>query len=152
MLMLAVLLLPALLQMLVMSIDELHFHRRRGLPLWERIGHPLDTLTAVACYSWLALVPPSAPHALGTYIALSAFSCLFITKDEFVHARSCDAKETFLHALLFVLHPIVFLAFGAIWQLGLAPWAPRAELVLAAGFGMYQTVYWSSMGQRAKLK
>jgi len=84
--MVLLLLLPALLQMLAMAVDEFVFHRRRGLPRWERLGHPLDTLTAAACYGWLAFAPPSESSTLGVYVGLCAFSCLFITKDEFVHA------------------------------------------------------------------
>jgi hypothetical protein len=141
--MLALLLLPALLQMFAMFFDELVFHRKRGLPKWERWGHPLDTLTAVLCYGWLKLTPAQSPHALAVYVALCAFSCLFITKDEFVHARLCEPTETWLHALLFVLHPLVFLGFGLIWQLRLAPWLITLELFLTLGLLVHQLVYWS---------
>ena len=150
--MLGVLLLPAALQALVMFADELVFHRRRGLPRWERLGHPLDTLTAALCYGWLVVVPASTANALGIYVALCAFSCLFITKDELVHARLCEPLETWLHAVLFVLHPIVFLAFGVIWQLGLAPWAPKAALALTMMFGAYQVTYWAARGQEPKVE
>ncbi len=71
-----VLLLPAVLQMLAMAFDELVFHRRRGLPRWERLGHPLDTATAALCYGWLVWVPPQSPHALTVYVALCAFFLL----------------------------------------------------------------------------
>ena len=141
--MLALLLLPALLQMGAMFFDEFVFHRKRGLPRWERLGHPLDTLTAVACYGWLALTPVGSPHGLSVYVALCLFSCLFITKDEFVHARVCEPTETWLHAVLFVLHPIVFLAFGVIWQLQLASWVIQVELLLTVGLLLHQLVYWS---------
>ncbi len=36
---------PFALQTCCMAVDEVHFHRQRGLPRWERLGHPLDTLT-----------------------------------------------------------------------------------------------------------
>jgi hypothetical protein len=39
---------PFALQMCCMAVDEVHFHRQRGLPRWERLGHPLDTLTVCA--------------------------------------------------------------------------------------------------------
>jgi len=29
-----------------MGVDEFYFHRRRGLPRWERLAHPLDTMTS----------------------------------------------------------------------------------------------------------
>jgi hypothetical protein len=126
-----------------MCVDELVFHRKRGLPRWERLGHPLDTLTTALCYGWLVWVPASSPHALGVYVALCAFSCLFITKDELVHARLCEPLEIWLHALLFVLHPIVFLAFGAIWYSAAQAWAPKVMLGTTLVFMAYQFLYWN---------
>ena len=141
--MLSLLLFPALLQMVAMSFDELVFHRKRGLPKWERLGHPLDTLSTIACYTWLVCTAPNSPHGLAVYVALCSFSCLFITKDEFIHAQLCEPTETWLHALLFVLHPIVFMGFGAIWYFGLAAWVVQVELLLSLGLLVHQLVYWS---------
>ena len=141
--MLAVLLLPVALQALAMSVDELVFHRQRGLPRWERIGHPLDTLTAAVCYAWLVAVPASSPTALGVYLGLCGFSCLFITKDELVHAKRCKPLEIWLHALLFVLHPLVFLAFGLLWYSGGHAILLRAGLALTLGLLVYQALYWN---------
>ena len=137
------LLLPAGLQAMAMLVDEGYFHHRRGLPRWERLGHPLDTLTAAACYAFLVFVRPSEPYALYIYAALAGFSCLFITKDEFVHAKLCGPLESWLHAVLFVLHPIVFLAFGVIWWSGAYDLVLRGELALTFAFLGYQLVYWS---------
>ena|SRR5450432_4250589 len=151
--MLALLLLPAFLQMLAMFWDEFVFHRKRGLPRWERWGHPLDTLTAAACYGWLVVAkPPVSRHSVGVYVALCAFSCLFITKDEVVHARLCEPMEMWIHALLFVLHPIVFLGFGLIWYWGLAAWVLKAEVALTMGLMAHQVLYWSSLWQRTRTK
>ncbi len=136
-------LVPAALQGAAMLADELWFHHRRGLPRWERIGHPLDTLTAAACYGWLLLREPEAPHALTVYVVLAAFSCLFVTKDELVHARCCEPPELWLHAVLFVLHPVVFLAFGLWWRAGEPLWVIRAQLGATLVFALYQVVYWS---------
>ncbi|MEP7052538.1 MAG: hypothetical protein ABJB12_19380 [Pseudomonadota bacterium] len=144
--MLALLLLPAALQGLVMLADELVFHRKRGLPRWERLGHPLDTLTAALCYGWLAAVPATGANAISVYVALCAFSCLFITKDEFVHARLCEPLETWLHALLFVLHPVVFLGFFLIWYSGNQEWVIRGELGGTLALFTYQVAYWNWRG------
>ena len=141
--MLALLLLPAVLQALVMFVDEFVFHRRRGLPRWERLGHPLDTLTVASCYGWLVAVPATAPHAVGVYVGLCAFSCLFITKDELVHAKLCEPLETWLHAVLFVLHPIVFLGFGAIWASGTEAWVLKGALLSTLALLAYQFLYWN---------
>ncbi len=141
--MLAWLLLPAALQGLAMFVDEFVFHRKRGLPRWERLGHPLDTLTVASCYGWLVAVPPSYPHALGVYVGLCAFSCLFITKDEIIHAKVCEPFETWLHAVLFVLHPIVFLGFGMIWFSGAGAWVLKGALASTLALLAYQFSYWN---------
>jgi hypothetical protein len=145
------LLFPALFQGLAMFVDELVFHRRRGLPRWERLGHPLDTLTTALCYSWLVAVPAARPHALAVYLALCAFSCLFITKDELVHARLCEPLEIWLHALLFVLHPIVFLAFGLLWRSGVDLWVLKAALGSTLVVLVYQIAYWNLGGSPTRV-
>jgi hypothetical protein len=140
---LLLLLLPVVLQALAMFVDEFVFHRRRGLPRWERLGHPLDTLTVAICYGWLVAVPVGRAEALGVYIGLCAFSCLFITKDEIVHAKHCEPLEGWLHAVLFLLHPIVFLAFGLIWIRGTEAWLLNGALASTLGLLAYQLIYWN---------
>jgi 2-polyprenyl-6-hydroxyphenyl methylase/3-demethylubiquinone-9 3-methyltransferase len=117
------------------------FHRKRGLPRWERIGHPLDTLTLITCLVWLLATTPSQA-TLTVYIVLAAFSTLFVTKDEFVHAKLCSGGEQWLHSVLFILHPIVLFAFGNLWWLGYE--SPLVgQLVVTIAFMTYQIVYWS---------
>lgn len=151
------LLVPFGLQMVCMGFDEFYFHRRRELPRWERIGHPLDTATVLLCLLWVVLVPPG-PAAIAAYAGLALFSCLFVTKDEAVHLRYCRAAEQRLHALLFTLHPLVLLSAALLWPAahGL-PGAPpdwiryageeRALLTtlcaIVFGFGMFQFIYWN---------
>jgi hypothetical protein len=128
--------------MLAMSIDELWFHRRRGLRRWERIGHPLDTLTVVLAFAWLAFHHPSNRHTLVVYAVLAGLSCLFVTKDEGIHTRECSAGEHWLHAILFVLHPVVFIAYGAIWMMGTHAMLLFLQLGATIGFGVHQLLYW----------
>ena len=138
------LVLPALLQAGIMLVDELHFHRRRGLPRWERLGHPLDTLTTALCYAWL-LAMPRAPWALAVYVGLAVQSSIFITKDEPVHARVCSPGEHWVHALLFVLHPIVLGSWAALWwtRSPLATVGLPVQLIATFAWMTYQLVYWS---------
>ena len=132
---------PFAAQAAVMLVDEGVHHRRRRLPRWERIGHPLDTLTTTACYAWLLVAPPS--RATGAaYIALAVFSCLFVTKDEIVHQRVCTRAECWLHALLFVVHPVVLALFGLAWFHG-DVWLVRVQLALTIALASYQVVYWN---------
>lgn len=141
--MLAACLIPIALQALAMLVDEAWFHRRRGLPRWERIGHPLDTLTIALCLAWL-LVGGSLP----VYIGLAIASTLFVTKDEAVHARECGAGEHWLHAVLFALHPIVLAAFAFLW-LGGERGILVAQLGVTLAFLAYQTIYWNVVRARA---
>jgi 2-polyprenyl-6-hydroxyphenyl methylase/3-demethylubiquinone-9 3-methyltransferase len=140
--MLVACMIPIVLQGVVMVVDEGWFHRARGLPRWERIGHPLDTLTIILCLAWLLATTPATPAALPVYVVLSVFSTLFVTKDEPVHARLCSPGEHWLHAVLFVLHPIVLAAFGYLWWTG-AVGLLLGQLGIAIAFMAYQVIYWN---------
>lgn len=135
-------LIPIVLQGAAMVVDEGVFHRARGLPRWERIGHPLDTLTLIACLIWLLAVSPGSSFAVPGYVLLGVFSTLFVTKDEGVHARLCSAGEHWLHAVLFVLHPIVLAAFGYLWWTGNAGLLV-GQLGITVAFMIYQVIYWN---------
>lgn len=150
---------PFIIQTLVILIDEFYFHLKRGLPKWERLGHPLDTLTLLVCFAFILFVPYSS-FALKIYIGLAIFSCIFVTKDEFVHKRYCPASEQWLHAFLFLNHPIVLTAVALIWPVysgvegpvwlnGLIPYLDKVHAFLImqtaaiALFLIYQLVYWN---------
>lgn len=150
---------PFALQALGMVFDEGYFHIRRGLPVWERIGHPIDTASVLACMGFILFVPFSKT-ALVVYIGLSIFSSILVTKDEFVHKEHCPATENWLHAVLFTLHPIVLTCAGFMWPVvqgvEVTPWiahwldAPEALLFfLQMQFGImalflcYQIIFWN---------
>jgi hypothetical protein len=135
---------PFALQGLAMFFDEFYFHRKRGLPLWERIGHPVDSLSVLACYGFIYFQAPTDLN-IKIYIALCAFSCLLITKDEFVHTQHCDARENWLHSILFVLHPITFLSAGLIWKENLSPEFIAVQPLVVLLFMTYQILYWSPL-------
>ncbi len=148
-----------MLQALCMIFDEGYFHIRRGLPLWERIGHPIDTLSVILCMGFVLFVPFSK-LALLFYFLLASFSSLLVTKDEFVHKEHCPASENWLHAVLFTLHPITLTAAGFMWPVvqgvEVSPWIanwldhPNAlHLFLKVQFGVmtlffsYQVLFWN---------
>lgn len=135
------LLAPFLLQGGFILFDEFFFHHKRGLPAWERWGHPLDTLTVLLPIGFLLFSAPSRTN-LGIFLALAAFSCLFITKDEFVHTELCGKGEQWLHANLFLLHPMVFASAGFLWWIGELRWVLAAEAILLVVFFHYQLIYW----------
>ena len=152
-------LLPFALQALAIAFDEGYFHVRRGLPKWERIGHPIDTLSVLLCMGFVLFVPFSS-HALIYYCLLASFSTILVTKDEFVHKHHCPASENWLHAILFTLHPITLISAAFIWPVSqgaeVAPWIGRwlsapeqLSLFLKMQFGtmtlflIYQIVFWN---------
>src|SRR5215472_902738 len=150
------LLLPLAVQGIAILVDELHFHLLRGLPRWERIGHPLDTFTVLAPVLWLVFTLPSERNLI-VYIAAAVFSCFFVTKDEFVHAHLCAPAEHLNHAVLFIAHPLVFAALALLWPLYHVPsgavewlehfrgleWALPIQATLLALYMIYQAVYWN---------
>jgi hypothetical protein len=133
---------PLALQGVVIAVDEFRYHRKRGLPLWELVGHPLDTLTVVACVAWALLQAPT-PEGLRGFFLLAVFSCVFVTKDEFVHQKVCTGGETWLHSLLFLLHPLCLGAIGWLWfhpEIEGGITVIRGQLAMLAVFGVYQTL------------
>jgi hypothetical protein len=140
--MVAYCLIPIVLQGVLMVVDEGWFHRARGLPRWERIGHPFDTLTIAVCLAWLVGTAPRSSAALSVYVGLAVFSTLFVTKDEAVHAGLCRPGEHLLHAILLVLHPIVLAAFIYLWWAG-AIGLLVGQLGLTIAFLAYQVIYWN---------
>lgn len=158
------LLVPIALQALAIGVDERVFHRRRTLPRWERIGHPLDAATVLACYAWVFCFAPSRA-AVGGYAVLALFSCVFVTKDEAVHARLCTPEEHWLHAVLFMLHPMVLASIALLWPALRGPGSPaplwlgdrdaaRAALVASAAatsvFAAFQAFYWNVWRSRTR--
>ena len=136
-----------------MGFDEFGFHHRRTVPRWEWLGHLLDTVVFLACLGVPLGLAPSLPR-LQLYGCLAGLSCLLITKDEFLHQRLCRGGEHWLHALLFVLHPVVLGVTAWLW-LGSGPAAPagigvpvlpgaagllRFQALAVAGFLLFQFV------------
>lgn len=151
-------LLPSLLLSIAMLFDEFVFHRKRGLPRWERIGHPIDTLSVLLSFA-IVLIMPFSNQSLMYFILVSLASCLLVTKDEFVHAEKCEPKEQWLHAVLFFLHPLQFVAAAVLWSvrdkvattLGIeATFADlflKSQALLLSLFCFYQLVYWNVLAK-----
>jgi hypothetical protein len=137
-------LLPFLLQGLLMGVDELYFHRRRRMRRWERLGHPIDTALFLLCLGLLWALPPVS-RSLWIYGIAAAVSCLVITKDEWEHHALCAPTENWLHALLFILHPVLLGWAGYLWWTSAADFKVVMGMVPATvlGFGLYQLLYWN---------
>ena len=152
-------LIPFFLQSILITVDEYFFHLQRGLPRWERIGHPLDTLSLLLCYIYIQFVPYNELSFKG-FIFLAILSCIMITKDEFIHKHHCKASEQWIHALLFINHPLLLASLGCLWPVihkaeiptWLSQWLTHPEILsmivslqglLIGSFMVYQVVYWN---------
>lgn len=132
---------------LLMSIDEA-FHRRRGLKTWERWGHPLDTLTVLIVILF-ALTSDFNQTNLWIYAGLGIFSTLFVTKDEWIHQQHCNGTEHWLHSLLFILHPLIFILVYKFWSEDSFPaWFVMIPFLIL-GFGLYQLLYWNFLRRKS---
>lgn len=153
---------PFVIQALALMVDEFILHYQRGLPRWERIGHPLDTLT-VLLVSSLPLFKTFSEGALLGFIVAGIASSFFVTKDEWVHSRACSGFEHWLHAVLFICHPMTFVSAGFFWllrdrpdlllahseQSATARMLIQGQFFLLAGFLTYQVIYWNFVRPKA---
>ena len=141
---------------LLMLFDEFYFHRKRNLPKWERIGHPFDTFFILICFFIIIYFPMTKVNLI-LYFSLSVFSCLFVIKDEAVHLKYCSKYEQYLHALLFILHPILLVILFFSWPSFTKPYfnyleyfaSPLLKNVIYFQFGsailflFYQIFFWN---------
>ena len=142
---------PFILQGLIMIVDEFVIHEKRGLPGWERYGHPLDSFTVLAALLYI-LNFPWDPANQNVYLGLCIFSCLFITKDEFIHQRESSGFEHWLHSLLFLLHPVTFWCAGIIWKENPDHPFLLVQPVIISIFMLYQILRWSNIWPRSITK
>ncbi|NDE82496.1 MAG: hypothetical protein EB051_02610 [Chlamydiia bacterium] len=156
--MLFCMLIPFAIQGVMIIFDEWVYHLKRGLPRWERIGHPIDTASFIICLVFVQLVKFSGA-ALLWYIALAVISCILITKDEFIHKHHCEGSEHWVHAVLFINHPLLLISIGLFWHaLSLHPllWLPitshdqvlinfflKGQTIFTSLFMLYQIIYWN---------
>ena len=135
--------LPLVLQPAFILIDEFYFHMKRRLPRWERIGHPLDTFTFLACFVFTLLAAPSPIH-IQIFLGMSIFTCLFVTKDEFVHHEHCSGGEQWVHAVLFILHPASLITAYRFWVTGEYRFVILVQTAAMGLFMLWQIFYWQS--------
>lgn len=134
------------LHALIMGVDEF-LHHQRGLSRWERLGHPLDTLTVLACVLYVISVSFN-PTTRAVYLVLAIFSTVFITKDEWIHAERCPPLEHWLHSLLFILHPVLLGVIYFFWKEQVFPnWFVIIPYAIAL-LGLYQFIYWNLLRKK----
>lgn len=140
---------PLVLQGVLILIDEFMFHRSRGLDTWEVWGHPLDTLSVGLVFAIAAFLE-FTPETEKVFFFMAVFSSLFVTKDEFIHAKLCPPAEHWLHAVLFLLHPLSFLAAWALWKDGQWSGVLKIQFLIILSFMFYQLIYWGVRWNRQR--
>jgi len=128
------------IQGILLMYDDLVLHRQRGLPRWERIGHPIDALFFSMPIGLAALGGSATPS--GLYWALSILSCIIVLKDEWVHVGRIGALEATLHAALFVIHPVTLIAAWRLAQTG-HTFGLLLAFIALLGVVFFQTLYWN---------
>lgn len=128
-----------IIQGFLMTVDEFYFHHKRGLKKWERVGHPIDTFLFLLCFVYTLTFPPSELLGFGI---LSILSTLIITKDEFIHTEECEGTENFLHAFLFILHPLALMGLFFAWKLQLNQ-IIMIQTGIIGSFMLYQIIFWN---------
>ncbi len=128
------------IQGMLLMYDDIVLHQRRGLPRWERIGHPIDTFFFSLPIGLAAI--KGFETSPGVYGGLSLLSCVVILKDEWVHVGRINALEATIHAALFVAHPVtLYMA----WQL--AKTGQTMGLLIAwmalVGVAVFQIIHWN---------
>lgn len=140
----------------LMLVDEFYCHKKRWLPKWERIGHPVDTACFLLCYI-LVIFFPMNKAVFFVFLINAVFSCFLIVKDEAVHLKYANSFEQYLHALLFVLHPVILCILFFSWSLfakseflffnyfdfKLLKYVILTQFILAIIFFWYQIIYWN---------
>lgn len=145
-----ILLIPFAIQAVAVFIDEFYFHHQRGLGLWERLGHPFDTLSVISVYVFCLLAPYTFLNLIFG-ISIATFSCIFVTKDEFVHKKLCAAEEQWLHSILFLVHSLTSFILIGFWYLNQKSIPTlfsiksffSIQILILILFMIYQIVYWN---------
>lgn len=133
---------PFIIQGIFILADEFYYHERRGLPKWEIIGHPLDSLTTLVPLSIPALLSYNK-SILNLFIGFAIFSFIFVTKDEFIHGKICNSTEQWIHSILYILHPVVFAATSLLWIHYPEDIFVKIQPLIVGGFMFYQILRWS---------
>jgi hypothetical protein len=129
-------------QALCTAVDELYCHRRRHLPKWERVGHPVDTFAFMATSAITALLAPVESN-LALFWTLAVVTMLLVTKDEWIHKQYCDGFELWLHAVMFVLHGVSLVGLAWLWQHDEGAVIRGTVPVITGLVLIYQTLYWN---------
>ncbi len=128
--------------------DEYFLKRKRELSQAEINSGILDGILFLFVVSLTIFTTFS--ESLGyIYIGFSGLSCISIVKNEFFYPKDIERVERIVHALLYVLHPLILYCFYASWKMGffvsdMTYWMLQlCYLILGVKTVTYHIVYWN---------
>lgn len=136
-----------ILHVALLNVDEYYFHRKRQLCRLEVYSLLIDGALYLIPLGIAIFAPISDSWKL-LYIAFATLSCLSVAKNEWFY-HHIEKKERTLHALLYLLHPILLYSFYLSWVENyfvhnLNFWIIQ---ICYLGFGFktlsYQIIYWN---------
>jgi hypothetical protein len=95
------------------ALDEHFCHRERALSRTERAGRLGELLLWLTLHG-LVIFAVFTPALGALYAALATSTLLFLTRHEW-RGRVCTPREAGLHALQYLLSPVLLLTLGAMW-------------------------------------
>lgn len=141
------------LHALVFFYDEYILHKKRVLSQKEVNSGLIDGLLFLSTVA-MTLFTTYTKQLGYLYIALGFLSCLAILKHELFLPSDISPKERLVHAILYVLHPLILYAFYTSWKMNffatnLTYWMLQLGY-FALGFKAisYHVIYWNYIYER----
>lgn len=140
------------IQVILFNVDEYYFHRKRGLVKQEVISAIVDGALYLIPLL-IAIFLPFNSLWQKLYIGFAMISCLSIAKNECFYP-SLTAPERVVHALLYILHPVMLYTFYISWEQNYFTtminfWMIQIiYMALGAKTLTYQIIYWNYVHQK----
>ncbi|MCB9091414.1 MAG: hypothetical protein H6621_09740 [Halobacteriovoraceae bacterium] len=140
------------LHVLLLNLDEYLFNKKRGHSPYETVSVISDGILFLIPLLIATFVTYSESW-VWTYKILAGLSMLSVVKNEFFY-RNLEVKERFIHACLYVLHPMILFTFYESWTHNYFKehtyfWMVQ---ILYFGLGMkmviYQLIYWNYIHEK----
>lgn len=136
--------------------DEYVIHKERGLTKREITGGIIDGFLYIATIAVTIFTSYSEQLAF-LYISLATLSCLSIVFHELYYPDKIRKTERIIHALLYIIHPLILFAFYESWksdmfQNNYTYWMLQlGYFFLAFKTKTYFIIYWNYIDERTSI-
>ncbi len=130
------------------AYDEYVLNKRRDLSQGEINSALIDGIIYLSTVAFTIFTTYS--DVLGSlYVFLASCSCISIIKNEYFYPNNLPKIERIIHAILYILHPLILYAFYLSWkenffQTNMTYWMLQLGY-MALGFKAmsYHVIYWN---------